>query len=169
MIQLFLSKIGTMGLSKKELRDAEHFLGIKLLRYVLLHRFGMREPLPEIVKNERGKPCLSDRSLEFNISHSEGMVVLALSDTPVGVDIEPMYRRIPNTVSKRFFGKEQATVKEWTEFESYGKFLGIGIDSSLFCPAEGVHFKTYCLFPDFTVCVCTRETVFPDDIEQIQL
>ena len=42
----------------------------------------------ELTKNEYGKPALAAGGVEFNLSHSGRFCVLAVGDTPLGVDIE---------------------------------------------------------------------------------
>ena len=51
-------------------------------------------------KTETGKPYPKDLPVEFNISHSGDMVVCAVDDKPVGIDIEEV-RPIDLTVAKR--------------------------------------------------------------------
>lgn len=101
---------------------------------------------------EHGKPYAIDLSIEFNISHSGDMVVCAVDDKPIGIDIEKI-RPIDLTVAERIctdkellyiFGHtptEQdftyTTNTEiltrffelWTAKEAYGKFVGSGIAS----------------------------------------
>ena len=46
-------------------------------------------PLPEIARQEGGKPCFSEREdLHFNLSHSGEFALCALDGTPVGVDVQ---------------------------------------------------------------------------------
>lgn len=55
---------------------------------------------------EHGKPYVKDLAVEFNISHSGDMVVCAVNDKPVGVDIEQI-RPIDLTVAKRICTDEE--------------------------------------------------------------
>lgn len=99
---------------------------------------------------EHGKPYAVDLDVEFNISHSGDMVVCAVDDNPVGIDIEKI-RPIDLTVAKRICTEEEllylfghtptaedfvyttdATIlkrffKLWTTKEAYGKCIGNGI------------------------------------------
>lgn len=99
---------------------------------------------------EHGKPYAKDLAVEFNISHSGDMVVCAVDDKPIGIDIEQI-RPIDLSVAKRIctneellylFGRtpiEQDFVyttdtetltrffELWTAKEAYGKCLGTGI------------------------------------------
>jgi len=99
---------------------------------------------------EHGKPYAKNVAVEFNISHSSDMVVCAVDDKPVGIDIEKI-RPIDLSVAKRIctdeelvylFGRsptEQSFThssdtdiltrffKIWTAKEACGKCAGSGI------------------------------------------
>ena len=99
---------------------------------------------------EHGKPYAKDLAVEFNISHSGDIVVCAVDDKPIGIDIEQI-RPIDLIVAKRICTDEELlylfghTPTEqdftytpdteilnrffelWTAKEAYGKCLGIGI------------------------------------------
>jgi len=103
---------------------------------------------------EHGKPYAKDLAVEFNISHSGNMVVCAVDDKPIGIDIEQI-RPIDLTVAKRIctdkellyiFGHtpteqdftyttDTETLTRffelWTAKEAYGKLIGKGLDSLL--------------------------------------
>ena len=73
--------------------------------------------LPEIARDPRGKPYFPDRpDLHFNWSHSGDLLLCALSDRPVGVDIERTRPRRP------YLPRYALTDAEFEEFE----FLGGG-------------------------------------------
>lgn len=100
---------------------------------------------------EHGKPYVKDLTVEFNISHSGDMVVCAVNDKPIGIDIEQI-RPIDLTVAKRIctdkellyvFGHtptdEDFTYTSdteiltrffelWTAKEAYGKLIGKGCE-----------------------------------------
>ena len=102
-------------------------------------------------KHEFGKPFAVGLGVEFNISHSGNMVVCAIDDKPVGIDIE-IIRPIDLSVAKRIFtqaelfylfqhppteqdfvyttDKEKLTrfFENWTAKEAYGKCLGNGLE-----------------------------------------
>jgi 4'-phosphopantetheinyl transferase len=59
-----------------------------LLRCLVCARLGRRYKELDICLDGNGKPYLADRALEFNVSHTRYAVAVALSDAPVGVDIE---------------------------------------------------------------------------------
>lgn len=65
--------------------------------------------LPESITfdiGEHGKPYVVELDVHFNISHSGNMVVCAVSDKPVGIDIEQI-RPIDLRVAKRVFNEDE--------------------------------------------------------------
>ncbi len=83
-----------------------------------------------------GKPYVEEKNIEFSISHSGDIAVCAVSDAPVGIDIEQI-RDVNINVAKRLFtADEQMYVFEkwsiskqrfyevWTRKEAYVKKLG---------------------------------------------
>lgn len=91
----------------------------------------------EIVLDKNGKPVFKDKSLKihFNISHSHNLVVVAVSDHPIGIDVQKFSK--PNhKIIKRYFNAYQQTMlkqtinqtalytKYWTVFESELKLFG---------------------------------------------
>jgi 4'-phosphopantetheinyl transferase len=88
-----------------------------------------------------GKPYLPDRpGIHYNISHSGTYGVCALSDAPVGVDVE-LVRPLRRAVAQRFFTDvEQEFLAQrppeeffrlWTRKESFTKALGKGLSLPL--------------------------------------
>lgn len=61
----------------------------RALRRVLAEYLGQDPAEIEIVVEENGKPRLADKELEFNLSHSGELALIAVSgERPVGVDVE---------------------------------------------------------------------------------
>jgi 4'-phosphopantetheinyl transferase len=82
-----------------------------------------------------GKPYLVGHSLQFNLAHTGDQVVLAISDRPVGIDIEPDSRDLRRVVARcssederrRLTGCSRAeVVAVWALKEAYTKALGLG-------------------------------------------
>ena len=97
-----------------------------LLEYAFMAEFG--DHLPEIKKTPNGKPFFPARpDIHFSLSHSKTHVLCALSDAPVGVDIES-----PRQISKRavryFCSPEELALFDpldlWVLKESYIKLIG---------------------------------------------
>lgn len=113
----------------------------------LLHEAVKREnadlPLPlGILTEEQGKPYLSGREYEFNLSHSGRYAACAIADYPVGLDMQILCSCSEKLV-RRFFAKREqdiilsandrdaAFTRLWCRKESYLKTLGCGIRTEL--------------------------------------
>jgi len=96
----------------------------------------------EIGITPKGKPYLPDSDIYFNLSHSEGLMIVGLSrQSEIGIDLQKVYP-IPNhqTIIKNFFSvKEGIYLKSlpqdtfleqffiiWTAKEAYLKGIGEG-------------------------------------------
>ena len=116
----------------------------------LLSERGLRERDMIYEIGELGKPTFADyKDLHFSLAHSAGMAVGALSDKPIGVDVE----YLPS------FPYDIAEPYAWTEMESVGKLLGCGVgtfvDSGIYeRPADVTveHFK----LGDHLVCIARQ-------------
>lgn len=67
-------------------------------------------PLPPIAFSEKGKPFFTEGELHFNISHSGRIALCALSDRPIGADIEPIkkeFTKREEDIARRFFTEEE--------------------------------------------------------------
>lgn len=85
----------------------------------------------EIQKNEFGKPYVRGNGVYFNLSHSGKFGVIALSETPVGVDVEAIKGRDHALLLNRFNAEERAEVNSEADFlvhftarEAYVKYSG---------------------------------------------
>ena len=101
-------------------------------------------PQAQYMYNESGKPYFKNYPYFFNISHSENMILGAISDMEIGVDIQ-IEQECNRKLVDRFFhenekkklsaldgtaGKE-AFFKLWTAKEAYGKLVGSGVSKAL--------------------------------------
>jgi 4'-phosphopantetheinyl transferase len=97
----------------------------------------------EISGGTYGKPQV--KGLEFNVSHSENLAVYAISQQPVGIDIEYQRSLEMTSLVQRFFApaelaswqklpaeqRELAFFRAWTMKEAYLKAIGTGLHTSL--------------------------------------
>ena len=111
-------------------------LGAGLLLNRVLSSYGKK--IEDITYNPYGKPEVS--GIHFNLSHSEDLVICAISEKPVGCDVEKM-KECHEDIAERFFTKEEvsflkkfhgeekreAFYRIWTLKESYVKMIGEGI------------------------------------------
>ncbi len=97
-----------------------------------LSELGILESETEYTENEFGKPFFKNiPSLYFSLSHTDGLSVCAVSDTPVGTDCERADRQISPAVLKRFFTESEISayphspISLWTLKEAYTKMRGL--------------------------------------------
>lgn len=128
---------------------------------------------------EHGKPYAKALPVEFNISHSGDMVVCAVDDKPIGIDIEKI-RPIDLTVAKRICTDEELLYlfghnpeeqyftyttdteiltrffKLWTAKEAYGKCIGTGLSNGKLQP-----FNCRCLLlPGYVISISKHTKTF---------
>ena len=137
------------------------------LRRVLSVYLGQSEEEIEIVPGEHGKPHLAGGGLEFNLSHSGELAIVAVSRSrPVGVDIEKLKpdrdflalaeRALgPAEVAKvREAGSaERAAVfyRQWVRHEARLKCLGVGLTGT--APATPVEVQDLDVAPGYAAAV----------------
>lgn len=134
MIKVFIKACGdTYG--------EQHSAAYEMLFDVIKQLYGVNASFDDILTSERGKPYFKDIPLSFNISHSKGIAVSAVTEREngeVGVDCENIriYRR--NTAARVFSPEERqlimdssdinlAYTKLWTLKEAYVKYTGTGL------------------------------------------
>ena len=113
----------------------------------LLRERGLRELDMDYAESENGKPSfVGVPELFFSLAHSGRMAVAALSDFPVGIDVE----HLPS------FPRDIAEPYLWCEMEAVGKLLGCGVgvyvDGAAYCRPDGItvrHIPT----GDYLVCL----------------
>ncbi len=97
----------------------------------------------EISTGLQGKPQVA--GIEFNLSHSGDVVAYAMSDRPIGIDIERIRSMDLSGIVERFFApsefaawqqlppseQEAAFFRTWTVKEAYLKAIGTGLHTPL--------------------------------------
>jgi len=117
------------------------------LRYVLARYLEVKPEELRFSYGAYGKPALVNEELRFNMSHSHGVALLAVSrDRELGVDVEHVRADFANEdVARRFFSRVEvaafnALEKEeqvagffrcWTRKEAYIKAIGRGLSEPL--------------------------------------
>lgn len=118
----------------KNLKGAMQSAGAGLLLEYVLKSHGIFEH--DMFFSEKGKPYLAGRrDIFFNLSHSNNMVICAVSPVEVGCDIE-FVKSGRTRIAQRYFTKEEqcfAQISErhfyrmWTLKESFIKATGMGL------------------------------------------
>ena len=125
-------------------RRKEAIAGDHLARTALAEKSGKGPKEIVIRRTENGKPCAEEGA--FSISHSGEWVVCALSEHPVGVDIEKR-RREPRRVAQCYFSEGEKRMLQqdasafwriWTGKEALCKLTGEGIAALRRCDTSAL-------------------------------
>jgi len=136
-------------LNDEERARADRFLFERHARRFTVARAFLRETLGEvtgiapesveITLSEYGKPLVE--GVEFNLSHSSELAVIAVAESRVGIDVEKLRERPAMEMAERFFAadeieqlrnaapddRQHAFFRCWTSKEAYLKARGEGI------------------------------------------
>lgn len=125
---------------KKEGDRINALLSRLLLMSELSARTGIPERKIKFTYGTNGKPYLKDGELEFSLSHTNGAICAAFSETgEIGIDVERRDRRVSDTLYKRVLSEEEQFhltssadfMRFWVQKEAFLKRLGIGITRDL--------------------------------------
>lgn len=116
-------------------------------------------PVPEFAYEEFGKPYLPGYPVHFSLSHTKNAVACAVSDCPIGVDVQEKMK-YSSRLSKRICSDAERTALEnaedkglvltalWTKKEALAKCSGKGLGER-FSSLEGevftLHRPGYCV------------------------
>lgn len=123
-------------------KDKKLSCGAYLLLKKLLSEENIIDP---IFKTEKyGKAYISNyENIRFNLSHSGEIVLCAISDMEVGVDVENIDSQIDLNIAKHYFfnseyenimkaeNRPEKFFKYWVLKESYMKYTGLGMNLDL--------------------------------------
>ncbi len=117
------------------------------LRLILSHYLSEKPGEIEYELTSYGKPFLKNKSIQFNLSHTDRMAVIAVTaDAQIGIDIENLNRDVEyDDLAKRFFceseylklvktppeEKRHAFFNCWTRKEAFIKAVGEGLSYPL--------------------------------------
>jgi 4'-phosphopantetheinyl transferase len=121
-----------------------YVLGRAALRRLLGERLGVPPAALRFDYGERGKPHLQGAEVNFNLSHSGNLALIAISDRgPVGVDLEQLQRRRRlDLLSQRVLTEHERELLDraraegngvqwffrcWTAKEAVAKAFGLGL------------------------------------------
>ena len=110
-----------------------------LARRGIARHFGMNPKDISFRCTKNGKPYADGLDIHFSLSHSGNLAVCAISDKPVGIDVEKVRSVNMRVAQKWFTPKEQYYVfsdkrktqkrffEIWTKKEAYVKRMGTGV------------------------------------------
>jgi 4'-phosphopantetheinyl transferase len=144
-------------------KDRRRYLVTRALARTVLSKYAPVAPKEwEFKANARGRPeivneCAAARNLSFNITHTDGLIILAVAhDRQLGVDVENVLSRQASiAIADRYFAatevaalralppdqQQQRFYEYWTLKESYikarGEGLAIALDAFSFRVSDG--------------------------------
>lgn len=141
---------------KHELGQRLCVLAYQLLKQGLSEVYGIEEN-PVFGYNEHGKPSIIGHpEICFNLSHCKEAAICAISDQPVGVDVESVrsfneslvrYTMNEDEIRQIESSEDQAVafIRLWTMKESAMKLIGTGISNDMkhVLQQEGLNFETF--------------------------
>lgn len=135
----YASEILGREINEENRKNAESEAARKLLDRLLI-KVGSHLTSADIIKEENEKPRFADGGIDFNITHSKGLVACALSlgQGRIGIDAERIHGSISparqGALVRRFFSEKEkkaladgeSFVSLWTKREAYLKMTGEG-------------------------------------------
>ncbi len=120
----------------------EHTFSRNLLEVALLNEYGKKLCDFEEIILPGGKPAFKNSDIHFNISHTKGAAAVALSKTPVGIDIQKITAYSPRLAGRictekeldellRTSDKDFLLSSFWAMRESYVKYTGEGLRTKI--------------------------------------
>ena len=98
---------------------------------------------PQFEYGEHGKPFIKDHPIHFNISHCKRGIAVAVSPSPIGIDIESIQRGINESLVKRVMNEAEREeivnhkqpkldfTRLWTRKEAVLKLRGTGLTDQM--------------------------------------
>lgn len=149
-------------------------LGVGVLLHKALTEMGVEEP-DEVSMNEFEKPFYKEYpEIHFSLSHSGVMAMCAISDRPVGCDVEKIRERDLD-IAKRFFTSEEYDLiksqktdelqtkmffRIWTLKESFVKCIGTGLSTPL---------NEFSIIPDVHGKITLNQTISNSEYNFVEL
>jgi phosphopantetheinyl transferase len=117
-----------------ERRRVEHLAGRALLRHAIAHRTGRDASSLVLTVTAAGKPeCTGGPHV--SVSHSGSLVVCAVADVAVGVDVETRPPRDVEAVAERYFTAAEA---RWIAADPPARFAMLWVLKEAYLKAQGV-------------------------------
>lgn len=143
-----------------------------ILRRALREQYRWEE-IPPMDWDVRQKPFFPDfPQVQFNLSHTRGAVLAAVSNQPVGADIEQI-RPLSSLARRRLAGAvdEGTFFQSWVRREAIGKWQGTGVwphEQEPVCPPES-RFIVLDTFPGYAAGVCVCAGAVPVELHRERL
>lgn len=170
-------------------------LGAGVLLAVVLEKHGRKWEQDAIIQGEYGKPFLPNTDFHFSLSHSGEYALCAVSDAPVGVDLQKVKETIPSKTKRILSSEEEQYLQTlpdtqkiewfyrlWSRKESLIKWDGRGLrlplsefsfvlegvmQDELHFAGKKLYFQEYSMLAGYGICVCAEKDAFSQEIEEI--
>jgi 4'-phosphopantetheinyl transferase len=146
--QLSNSELNRLGSIKNELKKHEYLLSRALMRHALSHQFKRPSSEWQFIEQSNLAPKINNlpENCHFSLSHSHGKICLAISNEPVGIDIEQKKMRSNfSSLANAFMNQKEAQLlnesksrgadifyKIWCAKEASYKITPTGLQRKLF-------------------------------------
>lgn len=139
-----LQKVQALKKQEDKIRSVAAFLLLERA----LQALGI-SPVPEFAYEKFGKPYLPGYPVHFSLSHTKNAVACAVSDCPIGVDVQEKMK-YSSRLSQRICSDAECTALEnaedkgsvltalWTKKEALAKCSGKGLGEKFSSLEEGV-------------------------------
>ncbi|MBR2614035.1 MAG: hypothetical protein IKC71_00360 [Clostridia bacterium] len=122
--------MNTVYYTNLDKKDAHEFLFFILEKY-----YDLKITDKDLKKTEFGKLYIENSPIAFNISHSQNIVAIVISNENVGIDVEVIKDKKFSNINKNVFGNEILKKEDffalWTKAESFVKYKASSILTSL--------------------------------------
>lgn len=126
----------------------QHKVAWQLLQDVLFDCYDIRIEEKELLEGEKGKPYFADHCVEFNITHTKGLIACVIcGNSNVGVDAEKVRdgaekaaKKVMSENERKHYNSLSCTEQReyffriWTLKEALGKAYGSGISNEFSKP-----------------------------------
>lgn len=149
----------------------------KYIKYILNRFYNMDVLNITVFKNKYGKPyIMNDLNIKYNLSHSRGLIVCAVSDSEIGIDVEKV-RAHNRSISHKWFSNQELDFIDssgndqdmsffqiWTKKEAKLKWKGTGINTDLLDVnvIDDSYIKTL-VIEDYVISICSDISIHLDD------
>lgn len=163
------------------------------LNFAFNEVFGVSTESLKLSVNDYGKPQVENRDdINFNISHCDGVIICAMSDKEIGVDVEKI-RDFDRYAAKRVCNENELAIinnsnnpnktffSYWTLKESLGKALGVGLhyplkennfnfyEGKIFSSYQGLILKQFEVNDNYLISICTNEEEEKIELKEVEI
>ena len=145
----------------------------KMLLFILDKFYGVKAEESDISLSKNGKPFITKTDLCFNITHTDGLIMIAVSKSKIGIDAEWTFRKVDEKriAEKYYSSKELEQIKTsrhfyilWTKKESAIKYADLTLASAL--KKTSFDFESPTGFSEYDGAI-TRSYAFDDYVYSI--